>query len=844
VIASNTILEGLNMQTIRQAVRQLRHRPGFSGVVIAMLAIGIGATTAMFSMFHGVLLANLPVDEPERLVNLAAPGPKFGGTTCTMAGTCEEIFSYPMFRDLEARETVLSELAGHYETFTNLSFHNSSEAARAALVSGGYFGALRLRPALGRVLGPDDDARVAESAVAVLSYEYWQNSAGGDPGVIGQAIVVNGESLTIIGVAPKGFYGTTTGWTPSVYVPLTMRWRMESNVPRSDDNRLSYWVYLFGRLKPGISLEQARAALNALHSGILNEVDAPLNSALGPEGLKKFRARQLTVEPGGHGQSIIASVAGPPFAMLLGVAAAVLAIVCINVANLMRARNAARTAELAIRSSLGASRRQLVRDLLLESTALAVLGGVASIPVAFATLRGVLALVPPQLSGGQLRLGLSPAAMTFAAAVSLGTVLLFGLLPALRSSVVAPGVAMKGQGRHAAGARGMTRFGGTLAIVQLACSMMLLVFAGLFAKSLANLTHADLGMNVDSLVTFGVSPSRNGYDHTRAMQFFDDLERELAAQPGVTGVASSMVPLISFAMWDDKVKIEGRDPGAAADLRANTNQVSNGFFRTLTIPLLSGRAFTDADTIGAPRVALVNEAFVRKFRLEDGAVGKRFTREQQPGSLEIVGVVADAKYASVKAETPAQYILPRRQNETLGALTFYVRASTSPDDTMRMIRRVVAAADPNLPITDLMTMDRVVESNLFTDRLITTLATGFAALATLLAATGLYGVLAYSIAQRTRELGLRLALGATMGGLRTMVLKQVAKIALIGMPIGLALGVALGQAAKGLLYGMSGYDPVVIGGAVGVLAGVVLTAGYLPARRASAVDPMEALRYE
>jgi predicted permease len=274
------------------------------------------------------------------------------------------------------------------------------------------------------------------------------------------------------------------------------------------------------------------------------------------------------------------------------------------------------------------------------------------------------------------------------------------------------------------------------------------------------------------------------------------------------------------------------------------NWVSNEFFRTLAIPLLAGRPFTDSDRVGAPNVVIVNEAFVRKFRLEDGAVGTRFALALVPGAFEIVGVVADAKYASVRAEAPPQFIFPRRQNEELNGLSFYVRAAIPPEESMRTIRRVVAAADPDLPVSDFMTMDKVVESNLFTERLVAILAAGFAALATLLAATGLYGVLAYGVAQRTRELGLRLALGATSGGLRAMVMRQVAKIALIGIPIGLALGVAFGQAAKSLLFGLSGYDPYVLGGAVAVLATVVLVAGYLPARRASSVTPMEALREE
>jgi predicted permease len=832
------------MNAIRYALRQLRRRPGFSAVVILMLAIGIGATTAMFSIFYQVQVGNLAVDEPERLVNLGAPGPKPGKPTCTMAGDCEQVFSYPMFRDLEARQTVLSEIAGHYATFANLAYRNQTQSSRALLVSGAYFSALRVRPALGRLLGPQDEPQVGESAVAVLSYEYWQSSLGGDPSVVGQALVVNGQTLTIVGVAPDGFSGTTFGWNPSVFVPLTLRGLMESNAPRSDNDRLSYWVYAFGRLKPGISIEQARAALNTLYSGIINEVEAPLNGALPPETMTKFRARQIAVEPGARGQSIARTQTGPVFVMLLGVAGIVLLIVCFNVASLMLVRGATRAGEMAIRSSIGASRIRLVRELLLESAALAILGGLASIPVALATLRGVSALVPAQLAG-QIVFELSAAATVFAAALSLGTVLLFGLLPAFRSSAVRPGAAMQGYARAAVGGRGKTRFGSTLTTIQLAFSMLLLVFAGLFAQSLANLARADLGMNVESVVTFNVSPQRNGYTNAQGMQLFDTLERELAAQPGVTSVASSMVPLLAFAEWGDNVKLDGYDASPTEDLHANLNQVSAGFFRTLSIPVLGGRAFTDADAIGSPRVAIVNEAFVRKFRLEEGALGKRFSLERYALSdIEIVGVTADAKYSFVRADAPPQYFLPRRQSDNLGALTFYVRAAGGSDDLMRTARRVVAAADPNLPLSDLMTMDHVVDDNLFTDRLIALMSGSLAALATLLAATGLYGVLAYSVAQRTRELGLRLALGATASGLRGMVMRQVATIALIGMPIGLGLGVALGQAARPLLFGLTGYDPLVLASAIVLLTAVVLAAGYLPARRASSVAPMEALRYE
>jgi predicted permease len=833
------------MRSLRYAIRQLVRNPGFMVVVTLMLAIGIGATTAMFSLFYQVLLQELPVRAPQELVNLGAPGPKPGITTCQAPGDCEQVFSYPMFRDLESRQTVFSGFAGHVPLSADLVYRGATQTAAGLLVSGGYFPTLGIQPALGRLLGSQDEPEVGGARVAVLSYDYWQ-SVGADPGVLGQTLSVNGQALTIVGVTPRGFSGTTLASRPRVFVPLALRWALEPTLPAGvAQDRRWYWLYAFARLKPGVSLEQARLGINTLYSPILNEVEAPLNAELAPDVLERFRARQVTVGRGARGQSVVAGpAAGALLGLLFALTGVVLLIVCVNVANLMLARGASRASEIAIRSSLGAGRLRLVRDLLLESITLALLGGVLSIPIAAATLKAVYALMPAQVADG-LALELSPAAALFAAFLSLATVLAFGVVPALRATRVEPRAAMQGGAGHALGDRGAVRFRGALATVQVAMSMMLLVLAGLFTQSLANLARVRLGMNVESVVTFTVAPRRSGYTAERAAALYDRLERDLAAEAGVTHVASAMVPLLSYQYWGGHVAIEGDDPGANTDRDAGLNEVSNDFFQTLAIPLLSGRTFTDADVLGAPRVAVVNESFVRKFRLEGNAIGKRFKVDEDPrGTVEIVGVIADAKYNTVQDEMRPQYVLARRQNADLRGLSYYVRGSLAPDDLLRVARRVVAAADATLPLNDLATMSNVVEDNLFAQRLIATLSAGFGGLATLVAALGLYGVLAYGVARRTRELGLRLALGATSTALRVMVFKQVVRIALIGMPIGVALGVVLGHAAQGFLYGVMGHDPAVVGGAIAVLAAVVLAAGYLPARRASMVEPMEALRYE
>jgi putative ABC transport system permease protein len=832
------------MSNFKYALRQLLMRPGLTAIIVFTLALGIGANAAMFSMFHQVLLRPLPVPDPASLVNLGAPGPKSGSVSCSNIGPCEYVFSYPMLRDLEREQTVFTGIAAHRGFGASIGIDGQATGGSGLLVNGDYFQVLQLQPALGRLISRQDEPQVGEGQVAVLSYDYWQNEFGGDPQVLGRTLVVNGQLLTVIGVAPEGFAGTTYGQRPQVFVPLTLRWLMEPFFPRGDENRQSYWVYLFARLKPGVSMQQAENAINVPFRAILHDVEAPLNVRMSEQRLEEFKARRLVLEPGARGQSDVPDQARLPLTLLVGLTALVLLIACVNIANLLLARGAARAGEMAIRASIGASRGRMVAQLLTEAGMLGLLGCLASLPVAAATLGLINGIMPAQVVANA-NLVLGPAAILFAVAVSMFTVLLFGLFPALQATRVAPGAVLKGQAGQPGGGRGVHRFRGALVTAQIAFSMVLLVLAGLFAQSLANLGRAELGMRIDAVATFSLAPVLNGYGAEQSAQIFERVEEELAALPGVVSVASSMVPVLSGSAWGAGVSVQDFDAAPDADRHAQFNEVGPGFFRTLQIPLLAGRDFNAADRTGGPRVAIVNESFARKFGLGGDAVGKRMADAvTEELDIEIVGVVRDAKYSNVKTDVPPQYFLPRHQNVGLGFMNFYVRTQVGTDEVLAAIPRLVGALDPNLPVDNLGTLPEVVRDSVFLDRMIGMLSTGFALLATLLAATGLYGVLSYSVAQRTRELGLRQALGATRATLRRLVLRQVGLMALIGGLIGVTLAVLLGRAAEAMLFGLGGFDPTVLAGAVVALGAVVLGAGYLPARRASRIPPMEALRYE
>jgi putative ABC transport system permease protein len=755
------------MTPLTFALRTLFKTPFVTAVAIVSLGLGIGANAAIFSMFNQLLLRPLPVQDPRALVNVRSPGPKPGSNSCGSAGPCDAVFSYAMFRDLFN---------------ANVAVRGQTSSEEGLLVSGSYFPVLGVTPVLGRLLTSADDRSPGQSPVAVLSHAFWQSRFGRDPNVLNEPIVVNGESLTIVGIAPRGFAGTTLGSTPDIFVPVTLRGRMLPNFfDGGFEDRRNYWLYLFARLKAGVTSQQAAVALNVPYRSILNEVEAPLQKGLSPQMLERFKAKQMFLDDGARGQSELSGQARAPLRLLLGVTAFVLLIACANIANLLLARSAARAGEMAVRLSIGAGRAQLIRQLLGESLLLAVFGGIGGLLVAQWTLT-LLTSVMPREAAGSVRATLDPSVLIFAASLTLGTGMLFGLFPALHSTRPDLVASLKNQAGQPAGARAAARFRTSLATAQIALSMALLVAAGLFTSSLAQVSRT----------------------------------------------------------------VEGFKTDPDTDTNANYNQIGAGYFRMLGMTLIAGREFTPADALGSGKVAIVNEAFAKKFNLGRDAVGRHLGTDgrQSEMSTTIVGLVQNAKYSEVKQEMPPVFFTPYRQDERVGSMTFYVRTAVPPASMFASIRKSVATLDSNLPVERLRTLPEQIRENVFIDRFITTLSAAFAVLATLLAAVGLYGVLAYTVSQRTREIGLRMALGASPARVRGMVLKQVGVMIVIGGAIGLAAAVSLGRLAESMLYQLKGWDPTVLAVSTSLLTIVALIAGFIPAHRASRVEPTRALRYE
>ncbi len=835
------------MRALRYAFRTLAKTPFVTLVAIVSLALGIGANTAIFSLFDQMLLRSLPVQEADGLVNLSAPGPNPGSQSCNSTGSCQEVWSYAMFRDLEREQVSFTGIALHRLFGANFALQGASPTSgMAVFVSGDYFPILGLQPALGRLLGPADDERIGEHPVAVLSYQYWENNLGADPSVLNQTLTVNGYPLTVVGVAPRGFRGTTLGSDIDVFVPIMMRTEMHPWWSEWE-NRRNYQYYLFARLAPGKSIEQATEEINAIYVPILHEVEVPLQNQMTEATMQRFQDKRVVVEPGHQGQSQLHEEASTPLRLLLGITAVVLLIACANIANLLLVRGAGRAQEMAIRGSLGASRGQMLGQLLVEACLLAFMGGLASLIVARWTLHLITAGLPPE-AVATIDLALSPQMIAFAAALSLGTGIVFGMYPAVHSTRPDLAVMLKTTLGQPSSARAAQRFRSLLVTGQIALSMTLLVSAGLFIKSLVNVSRVDLGLDTENMITFSISPELNGYEGERSAELFVTLEEELSAIPGVTAVSSARVAVLEGNSWGNDVSVEGFHWEPGIDNNSRYNAVGPGYFSTVGMPLMAGREFTESDAAGAPPVAIVNEAFVRKFNLEGAAAVGKYMSDNGGGAeeldIQIVGVVQDAKYSDVKSPVPPVFFLAARQSTNIGSLNFYVRTGLDPSQIMTQISPTVSRLDPDLPVDGLQTMEEQVKENVFLDRLISTLSAAFALLATVLAAVGLYGVLAYTVAQRTREIGLRMALGAGQDTVRGMVLRQVGRMMIVGGIVGVAAALGLGRASASLLYGMEGYDAPVVGVVVVLLGLVGLGAGYVPSLRASRVDPMQALRYE
>jgi predicted permease len=831
-------------QDLRYGARMLLKNPSFTLIAVLMLALGIGANAAIFSLTDQILLRSLPVERPEELVMLRSPGPKGGHVWSD--GDDAASFSHPTYKDLRDRgANVFSGLLARFATPLSVAGAGQTERADGELVSGNYFEVLGVRPALGRVFSQEDDRAPGAHQVVVLSHAYWTRRFGADSAILNKTLTVNGNLMTVIGVSREGFRGVQVGQTPDVFIPMMMKAQMIPN-SRGLDDRRDYWLAIIGRLKPGMSRAQTEEAIRPSYRSILEE-ELSLRSGGTAQSRQRFLDKRILLEDGSNGRRILQRDAKKPFLILMGMAGLALLIACANVANLLLARGAARQREIAVRMALGAPAWRLMRQFLVESLLLSLMGGVVGLMVAVWTIHGLVAAIPPSIGALGLSAELDPRLLGFTLVISALTGLLFGVAPAARATRLNLEATLREQGSSVSGGLSSVRFRKALVASQIVLTTVLLVGAGLFARSLNNLNRLDLGLRAEQVIAFSVAPELNGYSPQRTIAFFDDLRQGVAALPGVRSVSAAELAILTDSNASSNVTIEGYQAQENEDMNIKHNRIGPDYFATMGIPLLNGREFTVADAAGSTKVAIINETMARRFFANRNPIGSRFAfgaGDRVRPDIEIVGVVKDSKHATVREEKRPFAYLPYAQETGLGRITFYARTDQDVDSIAPSLRREVARRDNNLPIYDLKTLRRQADESIFSDRFLTFLSICFALLAATLAAIGLYGVMAYTVTRRVREIGIRIALGANQGRVAWLILREVAMLALAGLLAGVPLAFALGRAAESLLFGVKAGDPTVFAGASLLLALVALLGGYLPARRAAKVDPMVALRRE
>ena len=829
------------LQDLRYGLRMLRKSPGFTAVAVLTLALGIGANTAIFSLTDQILLRSLPVPHPEELAVLRSPGPHHGHTWSDIDDGAQS-FSYPMYKDLRERATVFSGLLACRGVDLNVSWQGATQAVRGALVSGNFFTALEVPPALGRVFTLDDETAPGANTVAVLSYSYWTRQFGADPSILNKPLIVNSVPLTIVGVARQGFQGVQIGETPDVFVPVTMKAQMAPNSRQTLEDRNDHWLPILGRLKPGMTREKAQASLQPIYGPIL-ESDAKLLKLSGRD-LKRFVEKPLLLASGSQGRAVLQADAKAPLLVLMGMVGLVLLITCANLAGLLLARGEARQREIALRMAMGSSRRRLVRQLLTETFLIGIAGGAGGVLLASWCLHAMVAAIHEGVGVLGMESGIDPRVLGFALAVTLVTSVLFGAAPALRGTRVDLQATLKGQSSGASQGRSNVRLRQVLIAAQVALTAVLLASAGLFARTLNNLEHADLGVNTSRVLQLSVAPGLNGASTAQTRDFVDRALKEFARVPGVQSVTVSNIPIFADADRGFNITAEGYTARPGDDMDVLADNIGPGYFSTLGTPLIAGREFTEADTASSPKTVIINQKLAQRFFAKRNPIGMHIVRGNGVPNWEIVGVVADSKWDGPRSDIVPFVYMPYSQTDELSTLTFYVRTERDPAAMAGTLRSVMNGLDANLPVNDLRTLDEQVNHSMNAARIVAALSAAMALLAALLAALGLYGVLAYVVAQRTREIGTRMALGAQAGDVLRMVMKQGLLLALGGGAAGIAIALGVMRYLKSLLYGVEANDPVTIAGVAGLLLFVGLAACWIPARRAMRVDPMVALRYE
>ncbi|MGB8592202.1 MAG: ABC transporter permease [Candidatus Acidiferrales bacterium] len=831
-------------QDLRYGLRSLGRTPGFAAAAILTLALGIGANTAIFSVFNQVLLQRLPVKNPNELVMLRNPGLKNGHTWSD--GDDAESFSYLMYKGLREKNSVFSGLLARFPFSASVGYGGDTEKASGDLVSGNYFEVLGVEPALGRVFSLDDDKVPAAQTVVVLSHGYWERRFGRNPNVLNQSILVNNVPMTVVGVARAGFSGIQVGQLSDVFVPLMMKAQMTPNWNGLDDWN-DYWLAVFGRLQPGMSIQRARAGIQSAYKPLLEE-QLPTNKGWNEAERQQFLSRQLTLSPGGQGRDTVQRDAASPLRALMVMVVLVLVLACANIANLLLARGATRQREFAIRAAMGASRWRMIRQLLVESLLCAAAGGALGVVIASWTLD---VLVTALESGADIQ-GLTPrldwSVLAFAIGATAISGLVFGLLPAWRVTRANVSQTLKEQGSTTSAGLSHVRFRKGLVATQMAFTVLLLAGAGLFTRTLWNLRHVDLGLRTDHLVSFTIAPQLNGYSQGRTAELSAQLRERLAALPGVTAAGSAVIGTLVGSTDGSGLTIPGDTQHAKIEQHVHRNWVSPRYFSVLGVPLLSGREFTPADSATSEKVAIISDTAARQFFPNRDPVGQRFGWNDSDAKpdVEIVGVVKDVHQAHVRDENVPFIYLPDTQNPDveLGSATFYARTEQDPVSVVSAMRDAVKQLDASLPVFDVKTMNRLVDDDLFAERFVASLSSGFGTLAALLAALGIYGVLAFLVVQRSREIGIRMALGAETRHVRELILREVGFMVLIGAAIGLPAAYALARVSESLLYGVRASDPWIYVADIALSAFVAYVACYLPVRRATHVDPLIALRHE